>query len=400
VTPTLSLPHEAAPARQDTRKIRLRGVDVRLRSLKAGILQVIAEILESGMIEKGPYNARLAVAFQHMCGSPNRGVPCDSGTDALKMALLASGIGPGDEVIVPEISFMSTASAVQEVGATPVFVDVESGTATMSAQAAEAAITTRTRAIIPVHLFGMPVDVDGLLALGKHKGLRIIGDAAQAHGAAYHGRRVGNLGFDFECFSLAAVKNIGGWRFGGIVTFLDPDMELLLLQLSDLGRSPGESYIHNIHGLRATMDEMNAAVILLQLPYLEQWNSMRRAYAAAYDEALADLGPALTTPVAPPGRRPVYWQYCLRLSTRQLRDALAADLREAGIEVGNYPCVLSEQPSIKCGRYPYRNTDAPVARSVVERLLWIPIWPEMSESDRVYICTSIRSFFAQGRIRK
>jgi len=169
------------------RPIRARGVDRRLRALKPEILALVESIIDGGVIEKGPHVAALAREFQQLCHAPNQPVPCDSGTDALKMALLASGVRSGDEVLVPQLSFMSTASAVHEVGATPVFVDIEAeaNTYAMSPRAAEAAITERTRAVIPVHLFGLPVDADAFLELGERCHLTIIGDAAQAHGARY-----------------------------------------------------------------------------------------------------------------------------------------------------------------------------------------------------------------------
>ena len=393
---TTVVPSSSAP----TRRISSRGTAQRLRALKPEILALVEGILDSGVIEKGPYNQQLARRFQELCGAQNRGVPCDSGTDALKMALLASNIGPGDEVIVPELSFISTVSAVHEVGATPVFVDIEEGTFTMDPTAAEAAITARTKGIIPVCLFGMPVDADAFLALGKTYSLSIIGDAAQAHGAEYKGRRVGNLGFDYEIFSLAAVKNVGGWRFGGIVMFKDPSRERLLHQLVDLGRSPDESYLHSVHGLRANMDEFNAAVITLELEHLEEWNAQRRRHAEENDAALACYAPRLATPARPRDRRSVYWQYCLTCETKALRDQLHAYLRARLIETAHYPCVLSDQPSICLGKLPYSVATNTVARKVVDQQLWLPFWPEMPGEDRAYIIASIHEFFADGHARR
>jgi len=384
------------------RPIQARGVDRRLRALKPEILALVESIIDSGVIEKGPHVAALAREFQQLCHAPNPPVPCDSGTDALKMALLASGVGPGDEVLVPQLSFMSTASAVHEVGATPVFVDIEAeaDTYAMSPRAAEAAITERTRAVIPVHVFGLPVDADALLALGERSHLTIIGDAAQAHGARYKERMVGNLGFAFETFSLAAVKNIGGWRFGGIVTYRDPRMQLLLHQLADLGRSPGESYVHAVHGLRANMDEFNAAIIHLQLTHLEEWNALRREQAAEHDAGLADLAPALRTPVQLPERVSAYWQYCLRCESRELRDVLHASLRARGIETAHYPCVLAEQPAITSGRKPYRVVSSAAAQKAVGEQLWLPFWPEMPEEDRVYLRQCVREVVNSGAGRR
>jgi len=380
------------------RPIRARGVDRRLRALKPEILALVESIIDGGVIEKGPHVAALAREFQQLCHAPNQPVPCDSGTDALKMALLASGVRSGDEVLVPQLSFMSTASAVHEVGATPVFVDIEAeaNTYAMSPRAAEAAITERTRAVIPVHLFGLPVDADAFLELGERYHLTIIGDAAQAHGARYKERIVGNLGFAFETFSLAAVKNIGGWRFGGIVTYRDPPMQLLLQQLADLGRSPGESYVHAVHGLRANMDEFNAAIIRLQLTHLEEWNALRREQAAEHDAALADLAPAIRTPVQLTECVSAYWQYCLHCESRELRDVLHASLRARGIETAHYPCVLSEHPAITSGRKPYRVVSSAAAQKAVGEQLWLPFWPEMPEEDRVYLRQCVREVINSG----
>ena len=395
---------EGGPAGSPTprRTIRARGVDHRLRALKPEILALVESIIDSGVIEKGPHVAALAHEFQQFCHAPHRPVPCDSGTDALKLALLASGIGPGDEVLVPQLSFMSTASAVHEVGATPVFVDIEAevDTYSMCPCAAEAAITARTRAIIPVHLFGLPVEADAFLALRERYHLTIIGDGAQAHGASYKERMVGNLGFDFETFSLAAVKNIGGWRFGGIVAYRDPERELLLHQIADLGRSPGENSIHAVHGLRANMDEFNAAVIRLQLAHLEEWNALRRQQAAEHAAALADLAPAVRTPVQLAERVSAYWQYCLRCETRELRDTLHTSLRARGIETAHYPCMLSEQPAITCRRKPYRVAPSQAAEKAVGEQLWLPFWPELPEEDRVYLRECVTEVVNSGEGRR
>jgi len=380
------------------RHVPIRGVAARLRALKPEILDAFDALIDSGIIEKGPYSRRLSESFQAMCGAPYPGVPCDSGTDALKLALEACGIGPGDEVLVPEVSFYSTVSTVHESGATPVFVDIEPDTYTMNPAAAEAAISARTRAIIPVHLFGLPVAVEAFLHLRRHHGIAIIGDAAQAHGAEYGGRRVGNLGFDYETFSLAAVKNIGGVRFAGIVMHLAPEMALPLAEMVDLGRSPGESYLHSRHGFRANMDEINAAVILLQLAHLDEWNAQRRQMADQYDEGLSRFAPSIQLPARPPQRLSAWWQYCLACESRQLRDQLHAFLREHGVGSAHYPCVLSQQPAITQGRRPYRVADhSTQARRAVERMLWVPFWPEMLEEDRAYVLDTISAFFDRGQ---
>ncbi len=365
--------------------------------MKAEILALMSAILDSGIIEKGPYVRQLAAAFQAMCGAPHPGVPCDSGTDALKIALEALGIGPGDEVIVPELSFMSTVSAVHELGATPVFADIlPDGSYTLDPQAAEAALTGRTAAIIPVHLFGLPVDAQAFVRLQERYGLPIIGDAAQAHGAEYCGKRVGNLGFTFEVFSLAAVKNVGGWRFGGIVLHRDPEIAPTLQQLVDLGRSPGESYLHSRHGFRANMDEMNAGIILLQLPHLDEWNAAREQIAARYDEALMPFAPAIQPPTRFVDRRSAWWQYAIGCQTPQLRDRLHRYLRSYGVESVHYPCILSEQPAIQRGRRPYRVTSNEQAKDAVARQLLLPIYPELIPEQQEYVLTCIRSFFEQG----
>lgn len=381
-------------------RVPARGVDVRLRALKWDILAAVETILDSGIIEKGPYNKQLAQAFQAMCGAPYPGVPCDSGTDALKLALEACGIGPGDEVIVPELSFMSTVSAVHELGATPVFVDIAHDlTFAMDPSGAEAAISEHTRAIVPVHLFGLPVAVADFLRLQERYGLPIIGDAAQAHGAEYEGRRVGNLGFAFETFSLAAVKNIGGWRFGGIVMHRDEDMALPLAQMVDLGRVPGESYQHARHGFRANLDEFNAAVILIQLAHLDEWNAARRAHAAENSARLARFAPAIQVPAQPQGRLSCWWQYCITCESQQVRDRLHRFLRSSGVETAHYPCVLSEQPSIRQGRRPFRVASNTRARDAVSRQLWLPFWPEMQQGDRDYVIAGIQRFFDEGHVR-
>src|SRR5690606_30695654 len=254
-------------------------------------------------------------------------IAVNTGTSALHLALLAADIGPSDEVITVPFTFVATVSSVCYTGATPVFVDVDPVTLTMDPAKIEAAITPRTKAILPVHLYGQMADMDAIMEIARRRGLLVIEDACQAHGAEYRGRRAGSIGLT-GCFSFYPGKNLGACGEGGIVVTSDPRQAEKIRMLRDWGQS--RRYYHDIKGYNYRMDGIQGAILRIKLRHLEEWTEARRRNAALYDRLLAGSS-AITPPIEMPGSRHVYHVYAIR--TRE-RDRLKAELEKAGISTG------------------------------------------------------------------
>ncbi len=254
-------------------------------SIKPAVLAAIGDVLDGMQLFLGPQARAFEEEFAAYCGV-KYGVGVSNGTDALVVALRALGIGPGDEVITVPNSFIATVEAIALVGATPVFIDVFPETYALDWRQLETAVTDRTRAIIPVHLFGQPADMQPILDFARAHGLRVIEDASQAHGATYQGHRVGSFG-DIACFSLYCSKNLGAYGEAGICLTNDA----ALAQTMELFRSHGsrERYFHEIIGANARMDEIQGAILRVKLPHLDEWNARRQAHAASYTEQLRDV---------------------------------------------------------------------------------------------------------------
>src|SRR5688572_19693285 len=262
--------------------------------LRQEIDAAIGRVIDSCAFAGGPFVNEFETDFAHYCGSKHA-IGLGSGTDALWLALLALGIGAGDEVITVPSTFMATAEAITYCGATPVFVDVDEATYTMDPNAIAAAITPRTRAIIPVHLFGQMADMDPIMAIAKERGLFVIEDACQAHGAEYKGRRAGTIG-DAGCFSFYPGKNLGAFGEAGAVTTNNADLDKAIRVLRDHGQI--RKYHHTMIGWNCRMDGIQAAVLGIKLRHLDRWNALRRAHANEYDVALADVSEVITPKVA------------------------------------------------------------------------------------------------------
>lgn len=308
-------------------------------------------------------------------------VSCASGTDALHLALAASGIGPGDEVITTPFTFIATAEAICYVGATPVFVDIDPQTFNIDIDAIQAAITARTRAILPVHLFGQPVDMDRLNDLACGNGLLVIEDCAQSFGAATRDGMTGSRGIA-GCFSFFPSKNLGCFGDGGLVTTNDPAIAESLRVLRNHGQT--RRYHHEYIGYNSRLDELQAVVLRHKLPHVDAWNTERRRVAAHYDDVLGNLG--ITVPHRSNAGRHVFHQYTI-LSDQ--RDAIAAALKAEGI--GNavyYPVPLHRQPAFANAVTPHRLTHS---ESVAERCLSLPMFPELDGERIERIGAVIRS---------
>jgi dTDP-4-amino-4,6-dideoxygalactose transaminase len=315
---------------------------------------------------------------------------CASGTDALLLALMALGIGPGDEVITTPFTFVATASAIARTGARVVFADIDAQTFAIDPQAVAAAITSATRAVIAVHLFGLPADLTPIMAL-ESGSIPVIEDAAQAIGARYHGRRVGAIGAA-GCFSFFPSKNLGGAGDGGLVTTRDPNLAQYIRRLRDHGRR--DEFHYETLGLNSRLDEIQAAILRVKLRHLDRWTAQRRAKADHYRALFAQRGleEVVTAPVEPPEREHAYNQFVVRCSRR---DELQAFLTNLGIPTRiYYPLALHLQPtfsylSFQQGRFP-------VAEKAARETLALPIYPELAEVHQETLADAIARFVGKG----
>jgi len=336
--------------------------------------RAVLEALESGQLAQGPRVAAFERAFAELCGT-RRAVAVSSGTAALHLALLAHGVGPGDEVIVPAFSFAATANTVLHCGARPVFVDVRDDDFNIDVSWIEAAITPRTKAVVPVHLYGQMCDIEGVASVCEGRGLAMIEDAAQAVGATAGERRAGASGTG--CFSFYATKNLQTGE-GGMVT-TDGDA---VAERARLLRSQGERarYVTEAAGYNYRMTEIAAALGHAQLPKLAARTEQRRANAARLNELLAG-NPHVVRPRELPGRRHVWHQYTVRVvAGRGARDRLQAALRERGIESAVfYPTPIHRQPLYQ--RLGYGETSCPAAERLADEVLSLPVHPALSAAD-------------------
>jgi len=359
---------------------------------------VITEICASQYFILGPEVEKCEHALAEYCHAAYA-IGVSSGTDALLLALMAEGIGPGDEVITSPFTFFATAGCIARTGATPVFADIEPGTFNLDPAAVEAAITPRTRAIMPVHLYGQCVEMDDLMAIAKKHNLVVIEDAAQAIGAEYKGKRAGSIGH-YGCFSFFPTKNLGAFGDGGLVTTQTPELAEKLRILRVHGMAP--RYYHHCIGGNFRLDALQAAVVRIKLAHLETWTSERQNNARRYEALFADAGLSTSVVTLPthPGTycqaaqgkrcRHVFNQYVIRVSQR---DELRARLAEqhVGTEV-YYPLPLHLQ---KCFVHMGLSEGAfPESEKAAKECLALPIYPELTESEAMYVVDRIAAFYA------
>lgn len=351
--------------------------------LRDEILSAITRVCDSQQFILGPeveqFEAECAatIGVRHAIG-------VSSGTDALLVALMALGIGSGDEVIVPAFSFFATAGSVARLGARPVFVDVDPTTLMMEADAVSPLIGSRTRAIVPVHLFGLCADMAPLMALATRTGLAVVEDAAQGIGATYRGRSAGALG-TIGCFSFFPTKNLGAFGEAGLVTTEDPALAARLRLLRNHGAE--RRYHHREVGGNFRLDALQAAVLRVKLPHVARWNEDRRANAAAYGGLFAEAGldGAVSRPVEPEGRLHTFHQYVVRVPAR---DRVRAHLhtREVGSEI-YYPVPLDRQECFAPWRPPAEG--CPVAQSAAADVLALPIFPGLTREQQEWVVASL-----------
>ncbi len=337
-------------------------------SIKAEIDAAVGAVLESGRFILGPE----VEAFEREFGAYSdcaHAVGVSSGTSALHLALLAAGVGEGDEVIAPAFTFVATVAAIEHSGARPVLVDVDPVTLTIDPQRVEAAITHKTRAIIPVHLYGHPADMNPIMELARARSLVVVEDAAQAHGARYRHRPAGSIG-DLGCFSFYPGKNLGAAGDGGAVTTNDEGYAQKLRMLRDWGAE--EKYLHVVRGFNFRLDEIQAAILRVKLRRLEAWTELRRRHARMYSSLLAEAD--VHTPVEAAGARHVYHIYAVRTGER---DRVRSELYAGGVQAGiHYPIPVHLQPAYES--LGYRRGDFPVSEHAADEVLSLPLYPELT----------------------
>lgn len=348
--------------------------------LAGEIRPAIESVLASGEFVLGPHVAAFERAFASHCGAAHA-VGVNSGTSALHLALLAAGVGPKDEVIVPAFTFAATAAAVGYAGARPVFVDIDPASFTIDPARIEAAMSPRTRAIVPVHLYGHPADMDAILAVACGRGVPVIEDAAQAHGARWLGRHAGTVG-DAGCFSFYPSKNLGAAGEGGIVVTGRTDWAARMRSMRNWGADPDRP---QTPGFNYRMEALQGAILGVKLPRLEAWNEQRRANAAHYDAALTGTG--LLARGSSPSVRHACHLYVVRSRDR---DALRRSMREAGIETRvHYPVPLHRLDAWRA--LGYREGDFPHAERAAREVVSIPVHPELEPSDVQHVAATLRS---------
>ncbi len=348
-------------------------------SIKSEVDEAVLKVLESTQYVLGDEVVAFEEEFAAYSGA-KYGVACNSGTSALHIAMLAAGIGPGDEVITIPMTFIATVSAIRYTGATPVLVDVDPVSRNMDPSQIEQAITPRTKAICPVHLYGQSADMDPILEIAKKHGLHVIEDAAQAHGGEYKGRRCGSMGLAAG-FSFYPGKNLGAYGEGGLMTTNDPE----IARLARMYRSWGEEkrYYHKLHAFNYRMDGIQGAILRVKLRHLETWTERRRAIAAEYDKQLAGLG--LELPVQVAGNRHVYHIYGLLSPDNQ---DLAQSLRDKNVQVAfHYPVPVHLQEAYS--DLGYKKGDFPVSERIASMELSLPIHGDLDDAQVAVVCDAV-----------
>ncbi|MEO8606586.1 MAG: DegT/DnrJ/EryC1/StrS family aminotransferase [Chloroflexota bacterium] len=352
------------------------------------VMEAIQKVLPTGKYTLGPAVAQFEREFAAYCDSTYC-LGIANGTEALHLALAACGVGAGDEVISVPNTYAATIFAISYVGATPVFVDVDSETLNMNPALLEAAITTRTKAILPVHLYGHPVDMDAVLEIAKKHNLRVIEDAAHSHGALYKGRKTGSLS-DIGCFSFYPSKNLGAYGDGGAVTLSDEHLFNELKMLRYMGQRV--KHTHEVIGFQQRLDEIQAAILSVKLRYLDRWNASRERIAHRYNDSFADL-PVKTPAKQPYCDRHAYYMYSLRVDPAQ-RDALMNWLTNAGIGIQIiYPNSVHLQPAY--AHLGLGEGSFPVAERGRLEVLNLPVFPELTDDEQEYVIAHVRSYFEQ-----
>jgi len=380
---------ETTTAAARTAKPRFPFFDLQAQfaSIREDVLQAVEDVFNGQQFILGPDVKLFEQELASYVGAPFA-VGCASGTDALYLALLAQGVGPGDEVITTPFTFIATAGSIARTGATPVFVDIHPDTFNIDAALIGPAVTKNTKAIIPVHLFGLAADLRPILEIAAKHDLAVIEDAAQAIGATYHGQRVGSIG-DFGCFSFFPSKNLGCAGDGGMVTAKDKSMAERLRVLRAHGSRT--KYHYDMLGTNSRLDTMQAAILRIKLRHLDQWSKARQERAARYERLFAEhpLSELVTLPVTPANYGHVFNQYVIRCTDR---DSLQTYLQEHGVPTAiYYPEPLHVQPAFSY--LGYKQGSMPESEAACEQALALPIFPELRAEDQEVVVDEIAKFY-------
>jgi dTDP-4-amino-4,6-dideoxygalactose transaminase len=361
-------------------KVPYLDLKAQYQSIKTEIDAAIHGVLESCQFVLGSEVAAFERDFAAYCGTTEC-IALNSGTSALHLALLAAGIAPGDEVITTPFTFVASVAAILYAGARPVLVDIDPRSFTIDPAHIEAAITPRTKAILPVHLYGQPADMDPIMDIARKHRLVVIEDAAQAHGARHKGRPVGSIG-DMACFSFYPGKNLGAYGEGGAVTTSNPDYANTIRMLRDWGQD--RKYHHLLRGYNYRMEGFQGAVLRVKLRHLELWTEARRAIVRQYNDLLSDCD--LETPAEMPWARHVYHVYTIRSNER---DNLQTTLAKEGIQTGiHYPVPVHLQPAY--ADLGYGPGAFPQAEAAAKQVLSLPLYPELSRQAVVQVAEAVK----------
>jgi dTDP-4-amino-4,6-dideoxygalactose transaminase len=382
-------PQQTAPITTKPAGVPLLDIQRQHAPLRGQLDAALARVCDSGRFILGPDCEELETRLADYCQT-RYAVACASGSDALLLALMAAGVGAGDEVLLPSYTFFATAGAVWRLGAQPIFVDIDPLTFNIDPAEAERKVTSRTKAIIPVHLFGQCADMAAIGALAKQHKLLVVEDAAQAIGAEFKGRRAGSLG-DIGCFSFYPTKNLGAVGDGGMLTTQDKALADRLRLLRGHGMQP--RYYHQTVGINSRLDTLQAAVLNVKLPHLDHWTTLRQANAERYGKLMAQAGlsQALGLPTAMPDQKHVWNQYVVRVSGGR-RDALRDHLTRAGVGTEiYYPVPLHRQECFE--GLGYQVGSLPISEQAALETIALPIFPELTIAEQQTVVDRMAEFF-------
>ena len=363
-------------------KVPFVDLQTQFSALREKIIPAIESVMVRSAFVLGDEVAQFEQSFAEFCGTKHC-VSVASGCDALLWAIKACGLGPGDEIITATNTYIATVLAISQAGATPVLVDCLEDSFEIDPKAVEAAVTPKTKAIIPVHLYGQSADMDAILAVAEKNGLKVIEDAAQAHGASYRDKPCGSMG-DVGCFSFYPGKNLGAYGDGGAVVTDDDDIAKQVRMLRNYGQS--KKYYHDVIGWNSRLDTVQAAVLNVKLPHLHAWNDARRKNADRYREGLSDID--VTTPVEVAGNRHIYHLFVIRIRNR---NKALEFLSNKGVSCGiHYPIPVHLQKAYEILKYD--SGAFPVAERVANEILSLPMFPELSDEQVEFVCQNLAAF--------
>lgn len=369
--------------------MNIQMVDLRRQyhKYKSEFDKAVLDVMESGQFINGPDVKSLVEEMQAYL-RVKHAIPCANGTDALQLALMALDIGPGDEVITTSFTFVATAETIALIGAKPVYVDIDEKTYNINPDLIEEAITPKTKAIIPVHLFGQSADMDAILQISNVHHIPVIEDTAQAVGERYKGRLVGGLG-NMGCISFFPSKNLGAYGDAGMVVTNDDHLAEKVRMIANHGSKT--RYYHDILGVNSRLDTIQAAILRVKLKYLDQWNYLRREKALYYNDGLRDT--EIITPYVANYADHIYHQYTIQIEN--IRNELQAYLNEYKIPNAiHYPIPLHLQVAYRS--YGYNDGDLPVAERIAKRVISLPMHPDLKQEEQDYIIDTIRAFLKEG----